>query len=80
MKYKRVQKQGTSKCVADREWEEYDLSSDPFQLRNLCARGKRSACPHGRAQQELQKELGRIRDCAGVAGRDPRVGGQPHCG
>ncbi len=58
------------------ELELYDLAHDPFELRN------RAALPEGRPasarQTALAARLARLRQCAGIAGRDP-VGPQPFC-
>jgi arylsulfatase A-like enzyme len=80
VKYRRVQKPGTNDCVANREWEEYNLGSDPFQLHNLCFGGDPHSCPNSASHRRLRKEVRRIRRCAGVPGRDPRSGGRPYCG
>jgi N-acetylglucosamine-6-sulfatase len=71
----------SDKCATARppEVERYDLPRDPFELRNLCYRGKLSNCPPGRLQRHLEAELTRLRDCAGVKGRDERVDGRPYC-
>lgn len=61
------------------EVERYDLKTDPFELHNLCYGGRLSACPPGQVQQRLQADLRRLRNCAGVKGRDERVDGRPYC-
>ena len=80
VKYRRVQKPGSNDCVADREWESYNVGSDPFQLRNLCFGGDPHSCPDSSSQRQLRKQVKRIRHCAGIAGRDPRTRGRPYCG
>jgi arylsulfatase A-like enzyme len=62
------------------EVERYNLNRDPYEVRNLCYGGKVSNCPHGTSQKRLEGELRRLRDCAGVKGRDERVDGRPYCG
>jgi N-acetylglucosamine-6-sulfatase len=55
-------------CRAVSDRERYDLTSDPYELRNL------SPPPPGPPDVEdlaLAGRLARLRDCAGVAGRDP---------
>jgi N-acetylglucosamine-6-sulfatase len=55
------------RCVEVDERELYDLTFDPFQLENLCARG----CPNGPGQEQLEERLATLRGCEGIAGRDP---------
>jgi len=62
----------SDKCVRDREWERYDVTSDPFELHNLCFGGRGSSCPDGPGEAHLTKLVPRLARCAGVAGRDPR--------
>jgi arylsulfatase A-like enzyme len=71
----------TDKCTRARppEVERYDLKRDPFELHNLCYGGKLADCPPGHSQDHLEAELRRLRDCAGVKGRDERVDGRPFC-
>jgi N-acetylglucosamine-6-sulfatase len=60
--------EGTEECAPEREYELYDLAEDPFELENLYP---------GTSQAEIQTEqrlfgrLNDLRDCAGIAGRDP---------
>ena len=61
------------------EVERYNLNRDPYELRNLCFSGRASNCPHDRSQKRLKAQLRRLRDCAGVEGRDERVDGRPFC-
>jgi len=61
----------SDKCVPDREWERYDLNSDPFELNNLCFGGDGSKCPQGPGEARLTSLVPRIASCTGVAGRDP---------
>jgi hypothetical protein len=71
----------TDKCATARppEVERYDLNRDPFELRNRCKGGRLNNCPTGQSQQRLEDELRRLRDCAGIEGRDERVDGRPFC-
>jgi N-acetylglucosamine-6-sulfatase len=69
----------SDKCVRDREWERYDLTSDPFELHNMCFGGRGSSCPDGRGEAHLTKLVPRLARCAGVAGRDPRPPGGRFC-
>jgi arylsulfatase A-like enzyme len=57
-------------------FELYDLRADPFELENLM-----STEPSGdpELEAEMRVHLERLRDCAGIAGRDERVGSRPHC-
>ncbi len=75
----RVADPNTDNCVKSRERERYDLTDDPYQLRNLCFGG--GSCPGGRFQRRLRHLLAKIRDCSGVPGRDPRPSnGKKYCG
>jgi N-acetylglucosamine-6-sulfatase len=79
VKYRRVQKLGSNKCIADHEFESYDLAKDPYQLHNLCFGGDPRSCPNDSDQRDLRKLVKKIRRCAGIAGRDPRTGDRPYC-
>jgi N-acetylglucosamine-6-sulfatase len=65
----------TGGCDPDLEYELYDLAGDPFQLVNL-AEGDP---PLTGLEGELSERLERLRDCAGLAGRDQQVDGRPFC-
>jgi hypothetical protein len=54
--------------------ELYNLADDPFELENLA--GGASA---GGLESGLAGRLDRLRNCAGIAGRDQPVEGQPFC-
>lgn len=71
----------TGKCTAVQppEVERYDLKRDPYELDNLCYGGLTSNCPQGRAQARLERELNKLRHCAGIRGRDQKVDGRPFC-
>ena len=79
VRHVRVIEPGTSQCVPDDERERYDLKKDPFQLNNLCFAGDAANCPAGEKQLDLELRLNQLRDCTGVAGRDPRAGARPFC-
>ena len=79
VRHSRVVDPGTSQCVPDDERERYDLKEDPYELVNLCFAGDASNCPAGKKQLDLELRLSQLRDCAGVAGRDPRAGARPFC-
>jgi hypothetical protein len=55
------------------------LDQDPYELNNLCFGGIGANCPPGAQQRDLELRLGQLRACAGVPGRDDRVGGRPFC-
>jgi hypothetical protein len=57
--------------------ERYDLKRDPFELHNRCFGG--ASCPVNLSQVKLQNRLDRLRDCAGIEGRDEQVDGRPFC-
>jgi hypothetical protein len=73
----RVVDAATGECVATDQRERYDLNRDRLELDNLCPSGE--LCPTDSRQGELEALLDELRDCAGIAGRDPRVGGRPFC-
>jgi len=64
-------------CLADAT-EHYDLDEDPFQLENL-ASGKPGSAEEAE-QAQLNRLTAKLRDCAGVAGRDPRPPSGHFCG
>ena len=74
----RVVDAATGECVATDQRERYDLNRDRLELDNLCPSGE--LCPTDGRQGELEALLDELRDCAGIAGRDPRAGGRPFCG
>jgi N-acetylglucosamine-6-sulfatase len=61
-------------CLPAPERELYDLASDPFQLHSL-----ESDSSADGLEASLKERLNRLRDCAGIAGRDERVDGRPFC-
>jgi N-acetylglucosamine-6-sulfatase len=67
----------TGACRPVDEGEHYDLAADPFQLDNLYPADP--ASPEGAVEQELGARLERLRDCAGIAGRDRLPAGREHC-
>jgi arylsulfatase A-like enzyme len=79
VRHTRVIQPGTSQCVPADQRERYDLNRDPYQLDNLCFGGIGANCPPGAQQRDLELRLGQLRACAGVPGRDGRVGGRPFC-
>ena len=79
VRHSRVVDPSTSECIPDDERERYDLKKDAFQLRNLCFGGSAGNCPAGEKQLDLELRLNQLRDCAGVTGRDARVGARPFC-
>lgn len=66
--YPRIRDADTRQCVGSDEAELYDLRADPFELDNLLFTD-----PGGSAalRAELEARLDALRDCAGIAGRDP---------
>jgi N-acetylglucosamine-6-sulfatase len=72
--YTQVVDRSTGACKPARERELYDLGNDPYELRNLA--GRRG---HAAERRRLSARLERLRRCAGIAGRDRRLGGRPFC-
>ena len=69
----------SNRCRPAEETELYDLAADPYQLDNLSppAAGTEAAA----RQAELRRALAKLRDCRGIAGRDPAPGdGRSFCG
>lgn len=62
----------SGRCEPTEDRELYNLLSDPFQLRNLAPGG-------GSMLEQLRGRLSRLRDCAGIPGRDPAPPGSSHC-
>ncbi len=62
-------------CRPNPALELYDLAADPFELRNAAVA---DPAP-GTLQARMSSLLARMRDCAGIAGRDARVDGKPYC-
>jgi len=67
----------TGECEPRLEVEHYDLEADPFELENLYPASAPSAT--AAQQEELRERLAGLRDCAGIAGRDPVRGAREHC-
>ena len=64
---------GTPGCVPRKAYEHYDLEDDPYELRNSAK--KRPDLPH-----PLLERLNALKDCRGIAGRDPAPpGGLSYC-
>jgi hypothetical protein len=62
-------------CDPIDEGELYDLGADPFELDNLFR-------PNGGAgslQERMEAKLEELRDCSGVAGRDPQPASRSYC-
>jgi N-acetylglucosamine-6-sulfatase len=79
VQHSQVVEPGTGQCVPSDQVERYDLGDDRFELHNQCFAGKADNCPLDRTQSALESRLSRIRYCAGIRGRDERVGGRPFC-
>ncbi len=79
VRHTRVVNPSTSRCEPTDQRERYDLRADPFELDNKCFGGGPASCPLSAAQLQLERRLGRLQECAGIAGRDHRVGQRPFC-
>ena len=65
-------------CVPILEYELYDLGADPFQLANLHT-SVTGAAP-SLLETDLAQRLGKLADCKGIKGRDPKpTGGRAWC-
>jgi hypothetical protein len=69
----------SGQCAASSQVERYNLKRDPFELHNQCFAGNPANCPLDSSQADLESRLIRLRDCAGIRGRDHRVDGRPYC-
>jgi N-acetylglucosamine-6-sulfatase len=69
--------EATGECIAKIERERYSLSSDPYELHNVCRGG--GTCPSDLTQRRLSGLLARIRHCSGIRGRDRNPSGR-FCG
>jgi arylsulfatase A-like enzyme len=58
------------------ETEHYEMTSDPLQLENLFPAPSAGLA---KSQRQLQRRLGRLRRCSGVAERDEQLPGVPYC-
>jgi N-acetylglucosamine-6-sulfatase len=74
-----VVNRSTGTCESTLQVERYDLQNDPHELQNVCRGGLPASCPGTEAQARLERRLQSLRRCAGIAGRDRRVDGRPHC-
>ena len=79
MEHSRVVDPATGQCVPADQVERYNRKRDPYELHNLCFGGNAGELPEQRPQTELESRLNRLRDCAGIRGRDQRVDGRPFC-
>ena len=81
VEHSRVVNPGSTGCVDQHppQVERYDLRSDPYELDNLCFGGAIASCPATPGQLRLKQELEKLRDCAGIQGRDRQVDGRPYC-
>jgi arylsulfatase A-like enzyme len=77
--HSRVVNRVTNECVSVDQRERYNLTDDPFELDNRCFGGDPDQCPASDQQLRLERHLSRLRDCAGIRGRDRRVNGRPFC-
>ena len=64
-------------CRETYQVELYDLASDPFELENHYPTKPRSA--NRALQEQLKARLDVLRDCAGIAGRDPAPASGHYC-
>jgi N-acetylglucosamine-6-sulfatase len=67
----------TGQCRPIAETEHYDLAADPFQLDNLFPADPGS--PEDAIGDALEARIERLRDCEGIAGRDPLPARHEYC-
>jgi N-acetylglucosamine-6-sulfatase len=79
VEHTRVVDPSTGDCVNTDQRERYDLSSDPFELHNLCFGGNPLNCPLDSTQVELQQRLDQLRNCSGIRGRDSLGPNHDYC-
>jgi N-acetylglucosamine-6-sulfatase len=74
--YSEIRDPETGECLPSDEAELYDLADDPFELQNLLFTD-----PGGSAglRASLDLRLDKLRECRGIAGRDPKQSGHPFC-
>ena len=77
IQHESVENQATGECEPASEVEHYGLLSDPFELNNLYPAPPGSALAG--LQQGLAGRLASLRDCAGIAGRDPLPPSGSYC-
>lgn len=75
VRYTRLRDPETGQCIEVSEVEQYDLASDPEELDNVAGAAGRPA----RRRAVLAGRLVRLRDCAGLPGRDPQLPGRAYC-
>ena len=68
----------TGACGRIDEKELYDLNADPFELSSQATQIT-SLLPPSDLERELADRLNRVRNCAGIRGRDQDVRNQPFC-
>ena len=78
VEYRQAEPPGLSgPCLPTEAVEHYDLRSDPHELENL--HPAPAGSPDAVAERDLAARLDRLRGCAGIEGRDDRVGTRPFC-
>jgi hypothetical protein len=77
----RIVEPGGTGCVDENPplVERYNLTTDPYELNNMCFGGLLANCPTTPQQLLLKQGLARLKDCAGIKGRDQPVPGRPFC-
>ena len=75
--YSRFARGDPGECARASARELYDLNADPAELRNLVPASPESRAARTRAA--LAARLDRLRDCQGLAGRDPAAPGRALC-
>lgn len=65
----------SGRCAPQDVYERYDLSRDTYELENMC----HPRCPTDQLQTLLEQRLDKLRECAGVKGRDPLSAGGVYC-
>jgi len=78
VRYTRQRDPESRECepLAHSQVEQYDLRTDPAELRNLATSNSRSAI---RLRHDLSRRLRQLRGCAGIKERDPRPASGNYC-
>lgn len=77
VEYHSATRRARGACIPREEGEHYNLHADPFELDNIFPAPPGSV--ESAQEASLAARLDALRDCAGVAGRDPRPPSGHYC-